>query len=49
MHCLMHNTAMMDQCWASVVDAGPALSQHWVNIHGILWETVERVLLKSVS
>ena len=22
---------MLFQCWASVVDAGPALQQHWVN------------------
>ena len=25
-------TPMQGQCWASVVDAGPTLTQHWVNV-----------------
>ena len=23
---------MLNQCWASVVDAGPTFIQHWVNV-----------------
>ena len=24
--------SLLDQCWASVCDAGPALTQQWVNL-----------------
>ena len=27
---------MLDQCWASVYDAGPALVQHWVDVSCLL-------------
>ena len=27
---------MLAQCWASVVDGGPTLSQHWVNFSCLL-------------
>ena len=29
-------TPMVDYCWASVIDAGPALIYHWVNISCLL-------------
>ena len=25
------------KCWASVVDGGPTLNQHWVNVSCLLW------------
>ena len=27
-----HDTSMLAQCWASVVDDGPTLDQHWVDV-----------------
>ena len=30
---------MLVQCWASVVDDGPALNQHWVNVSCLLGDT----------
>ena len=27
---------MLDQCWASVVDGGPTLVQHWVDVSCLL-------------
>ena len=26
---------MLVQCWASVVDGGPTLSQHWLNVFAV--------------
>ena len=34
---------MMDQCWASVEDDEPALSQHWVNALCLLGGVYYRV------
>ena len=30
---------MLYQCWASVVDGGPALEQHWVDVSCLLGRT----------
>ena len=33
---------MLDQCWASVVEGGPALIQHWVDISCLLGDVTQR-------
>ena len=33
---------MLDQCWTRVVDDGPILIQHWVNVLYLLGRDVEK-------
>ena len=34
---IRHIYPMFDQCWANVVDGGPTLGKHWVDVSCLLW------------
>ena len=39
---------MLDQCWAGVVDGGPSLTQHWINVSCLLGGQF-LILARSIS
>ena len=40
---------MLRQRWASVVDGGPTLIQHWVNMSRVYWDNWKYVLVFNLD
>ena len=43
-----NNDPMSAQCWSSVFDAGPTLSQHWVHVWRYRGETLNMLKVKAI-
>ena len=39
---------MFDQCWAIVVDGGPTLVKHWVDVSRLLRRSREKIIMRLI-